>query len=144
MHRVDRAAGGVGRDGGEEGGVEDAEADFLALHVAVGGIDAEFLVDGIAGGLAVPGDQHAGKEQREHRRPHGPAVPLVFHHAAEVVSQRARDREDREHLQEVRERRGVLERMRGVGVDVAAAIRAEHLDRDLRGHRALHDGLRVD
>ncbi len=31
--------------------------------------------------------------------------------------------------------------MRGVGVHIAAAIRAEHFDRDLRSHRSLHDGL---
>ena len=34
--------------------------------------------------------------------------------------------------------------MRGVGVDVTAAVGAEHLDRDLRRHRTLHDVLLVD
>ena len=34
--------------------------------------------------------------------------------------------------------------MRGIGVDIAAAIGAKHFDRDLRSHRALHDSLRVD
>ncbi len=33
---VDGAAGGVGRDCGEERGVGDAEADFLAFHIAAG------------------------------------------------------------------------------------------------------------
>ena len=33
--------------------------------------------------------------------------------------------------------------MRGVGVGVTAAIGAEHLDRDLRSHRTLHDGLGI-
>jgi len=33
--------------------------------------------------------------------------------------------------------------MRGVGVGVAAAVGSEHFDRDLRGHRALHDRLGV-
>ena len=42
---------------------------------------------------------------------------------------------------EVRERGRVLERMRGIGVEEAAAIGAEHLDRDLRGDRADCDGL---
>ena len=41
----------------------------------------------------------------------------------------------------IRERRRVFERMRGIGIDVTAAVRAEHLDRDLRRHRALHDVL---
>ena len=49
MHRVDRAAGGVGGDRGKKRGVKDAEADFLAFHVAVGRGDAEILMDGIAG-----------------------------------------------------------------------------------------------
>ena len=40
-----------------------------------------------------------------------------------------RDREDREHLDEVGERRRVLERVRGVGVEEAAAVRAQFLDR---------------
>jgi hypothetical protein len=38
----------------------------------------------------------------------------------------AADREDREHLDEVGERRRVLEGMGGVGVEEAAAIGAEH------------------
>ena len=31
--------------------------------------------------------------------------------------------------------------MRGIGIGVTAAVGAEHLDRDLRRHRALHDVL---
>ena len=34
--------------------------------------------------------------------------------------------------------------MRGVGVGVTAAVGAQHLDGDLRRHRPLHDGLRVE
>jgi hypothetical protein len=70
-------------------------------------------------------------------------VPLVLHHAAQVVSQAAADGEDREHLEKIRQRVGVLEGMRRVGVRIAAAIGSEHFDGDLRGHRALHDGLFV-
>ena len=66
---------------------------------------------------------------------------LVLHHAPEVIGQPAADGEDGEHLEEVGERRGVLEGVRGVGVRIAAAVGAEHLDGDLRGHRALDDGL---
>jgi hypothetical protein len=49
--------------------------------------------------------------------------------------------EDRDHLHEIRQRRRVLERMRRIGIEEAAAIGAEHLDRDLRGDRAHRDGL---
>ena len=45
------------------------------------------------------------------------------------------------HLHEIRQRGRVLERMRRIGVEEAAAIGAEHLDRDLRGDRADRDGL---
>ena len=38
--------------------------------------------------------------------------------------------------------RRVFVRMRGIGVEEAAAVGAEHLDRHLRGHRPVRDGLR--
>ena len=57
----------------------------------------------------------------------------VFHHAAVCVHESAGDDEDREDLEEIRERRGVLERMRRVGIEEAAPIRAELLDRFLAG-----------
>ena len=50
-------------------------------------------------------------------------------------------REDRDHLHEIRQRRRIFEGMRGVGVEEAAAIGAEHLDGDLRGDRADGDRL---
>ncbi len=83
----------------------------------------------------------AGDEQHAHRGEDRPALTLVAHHAAEHVGHRCAEREDREHLNEVRQRGRVLERMRGVGVEEAAAVGAEHLDRDLRGDRADRDGL---
>ena len=94
-----------------------------------------------AGGFGPVGDGDAGDEQHAHHGEDRPALALVADHAAEHVGQRRADREDRQHLDEVRQRRRVLERMRGVGVEEAAAIGAEHLDRDLRGDRADRDGL---
>ena len=87
-------------------------------------------------------------EDHEHRGEHRPALPRVADHAAERVAERRRDQQDREHLEEIRQRRRVLERMRGVHVEEAAAVRAELLDRDLaRGraerHRLLGDELRL-
>ena len=66
---------------------------------------------------------------------------LVLHHSAEVISESAADGENGEHLEEIRKRRWILERMRRVGVRVTAAVGAEHFDRDLRRHRSLHDVL---
>ena len=45
------------------------------------------------------------------------------------------------HLEEIRKRGRIFERMRRIGVHVSAAVRAKHLDRDLRRHWALHDVL---
>ena len=87
--------------GGEKCGVENPEADFLALHVAVRSGDAEMMMDGIAGRFRPPAKHHAAEKQRQHRRPHRPAVVLVLDHAAEVVSQPAADGEDRQHLDEI-------------------------------------------
>ena len=44
---VDGAAAGVGGDGGEERGIGDAEADFLAFHVAARLQRADLLVDAV-------------------------------------------------------------------------------------------------
>ena len=98
----------------------------------------------IAFSFRPPAKHDSGKAHGKHRRPDSPAVPLIFRFAAQVIRQCAADAQQREHLEKVRERRGVFKRMRGVGVRVAAAVRAEHLDGHLRRHRALHDGLRAD
>ena len=47
-------------------------------------------------------------------------------------------------MKEVGEWRGVFEGVGGVGVEKAAAVGAEHFDRDLGGDGALGDGLGVD
>ena len=94
VHRVDRAARGIGRDGGEERRVEDAEAHFLALHVAIGRIDPELCEVRIARRFEVPADDHAREKDDEHCRPDRPTMALVLDHAAEVPGQAAGDRKD--------------------------------------------------
>ena len=75
-----------------------------------------------------------------------PALAPVADHPAVDGGQRRRDREDQQQLDEVREPGRVLERMRGVDVEEAAAVGAELLDDLLRGDRAgaqrLDDALR--
>ena len=68
-------------------------------------------------------------------------MALVAGHAAEHVGERGTEREDRDHLHEIRQRGRILERVRGVGIEEAAAIGAQHLDRDLGSDRADRDGL---
>ena len=69
------------------------------------------------------------------------ALADVADHLPKVIAQRRRDQQDGQHFQEVGQRRRVLQRMRGVDVEEAAAVGAELLDGDLRGGRADGDGL---
>jgi len=54
--------------------------------------------------MGLPADsahQRSAEKQNHHRRPDGPAVRLVFGHAAEVIRQPAANGEDGQHLQEI-------------------------------------------
>ena len=110
-------------------------------------VSAGALVDSVQQGIAVRlrpvSGRHSGDEQNRHGRPHRPAVAGRSGHAAQRVGESGWDGEDRKHLQEVGERRGVLEGMGAVGVEKSAAVGAQHLDGFLRGDRALRDGLVV-
>ncbi len=134
MHGIHGAARGIGRHRGEQGGTGDAEADLLALHVATGlqgrslVVDAELGDRRIAGGFGPVGRGHAAQEQQAHDGEHRPALALVADHAAEHVGERATDREDQHQLDEIGDGVGVLERMRGIGVEEAAAVGPQHLD----------------
>ena len=147
MHGVDRAAGRIGGDGGEQRRVDDAETHLLAFHVAAGLQRARRLVDvkggerRIARGLGRVDRGDADQEHHAHDSEDGPALPLVADHAAEHVGQAGADGEDQQDLDEVGQRVGVLERMRRVGVEEAAAVGAQDLDDFLRSNRALCDDL---
>jgi len=71
-----------------------------------------------------------------------PALPAVADHFAERDAQRGGDQQDRQNLQEVREGRGILQRMGGVHAEEPAAVGAELLDRDLRRRGTDGDRLR--
>ena len=93
-------------------------------------------MNGIAARFGPVCRTHTAEEQHEHRRPHRPAVFDVARHAAEQVDERRRDHEDRDQRPEVRPRRRVLERMRGVRIEESAPVRTDLLDDLLAGHRA--------
>ena len=150
VHRVDRAVRGGGRRGRPERGVGDAEAHLLALHVAAGlegarlVIDADAAAGGFAALLGELAHTAAGARTKTMVIAASSAQPCRVSPTmrAERVAERGGDQQDRqEHLEEVRERRRVLERMRRVHVEEAAAVRAELLDRDLRGRRPDGQGL---
>ncbi len=92
--------------------------------------------------LGVVGDCDARSKQRRHRGEDGPAVRGGPRHAAEGDGERCGNQEDGEHLEQVRERRRVLKRMRAVRVEEAAAVGAEHLDGFLRSDGTLRNSLR--
>ena len=86
---VDSAAGGVGRDRSEEGGLTDAEPDLFPFHVAAGAtggrrrnLYARLLMNRIASLLGNRGDRSADEEHQRHRREDRPAVLLRTGHAA--------------------------------------------------------------
>jgi len=69
-------------------------------------------------------------------------LTCVADHLAERAAQSGRDQQDRQHLQEIGQRRGVLKRVATVGIEEPAAIGAELLDGHLRSGRSNGDGLR--
>ena len=135
VHRVDRAAGRVGRHRGEQRRGSDAEARFLAFEVPSGLVHRQAAQRGIARCLRRIGDGDARDEQRGHRTKEGPALLLAAGHAPVQVGERAGDGEDQQELEEVAERGRVLERVSAVGVEEAAAVGAQLLDGLLRGDR---------
>ena len=144
---VDRAARGDRRDDVEQGRAGDPEALFLALHVAAGGAvdDARMQPRRVLGGapmrLGDVGDAHRAEEHDHHRRVDRVALAAVAGHPPVHEYERRGDDQHGQHLDEVREPGRVLERVRRVGVEEAAAVGAQLLDRLLGGDRPDRDRL---
>ena len=139
VHGIDGAAGGSRGDHREQSRQRHAEAHLLAFHVRR--IEPEACELRIAGCLGPIGDEDACDEDNAHGGEDGPALTLIADHAAEHIGERGADGEDRHDLEQIGERRRILERVRRVGVEEAAAIGAEHLDGNLRRDRSDGDGL---
>ena len=95
----------------------------------------------IAGGFRPIGGADADNEQDIHRLEQRMALPLIADHAAKGEWQGGRDQQHRENGKDVRPCIGILEWMRGIGIEKAAAIGAELLDRLLAGDRTHGDRL---
>ena len=54
-------------------------------------------------------------------------MALRTRHTTEGIGQPGRNREDQHHFKEIRERRGILKRVRAIGVEKAAAVSSELL-----------------
>ncbi len=105
-------------------------------------IDAELGEQRIAALLVVGSHCHQRQEKNRHGREHGPALARVTDHAAECVSQRGGNQDEAQHLEEIRQRSGILVRVSGVGIQEAAAVGSEFLDRFLGSHRSHGQRLR--
>ena len=89
-----------------------------------------------------PGEQRdRDAEQDRHHREDRAALAPVADDEPKAQRHRERDEQEQEDLEEVGQRRRVLERVRGVGVVEAATVGAELLDRLLAGDRAAGDVL---
>jgi hypothetical protein len=86
-------------------------------------------------------DQESGDKDDRHRHKQSAALSPVADHASEGKHQGDRQNELAPVLQDVRPDARVLERVCGIGVEEAAAIVADQLDRFLAGDRTKGDDL---
>ena len=92
-------------------------------------------------GLEEADPAHGRGPDDDHDRDQGVALPVVPAHLAEGARRGERDEQQEEDDEQVREPVRVLERVRGVGVEEAAAVVAQVLDALHRAHRAAGDRL---
>ena len=69
--------------------------------------------------------------KHQHHPKQTPRMPAVAHHRAECVDQRGWQKQDGEHFDKTRERRGILEWMGAVLAIEPTAVRAQLFDRNL-------------
>ena len=142
-----RAVGRIRRRDRPQRCVGDAVANLLVGHVAAAlAVSLDDVHAGVAQHLraVLLGGQrhrHADDEHREHSGEHHGGVPARTHHPPEHEDLARRNKQDRQHLEEVGQTVRVLERHGRVRVVEAAAVRPELLDRDLRRSRPARDRL---
>ena len=143
VHRVDRAVGGGRRRHRPERRVGDPEADLLALHVSRSRlVHAQRGEHGVASAFRHDGQGEHGERSTTVMAARiaqpclrSPTISPNVRQSEAGISRIASD------LQEVRQRRRVLQRVRRVDVEEPASVGAELLDRHLRGRRADGDPL---
>ena len=164
VHVVDGAGGEGCSDGGEQGGLGDAEADLLALHAAHGLAQANLRQLGVARQLREVAQAQAHHENDAHGHEHGAAlaaedglavgqaaahdgVRLVSQLLAVVIHQAEHDHagagqdHHAQQLGDVGDDGGVLQRGGGVGAQETAAVGTQVLDGDQGGDGAHGDVL---
>ena len=134
MHGHHGAARGRRGHRREQGRGRDAETQLLALHVAQGRVHAQSRQQGVARTFGPGHGHHGGHKDQHHGRQDGPSLPEVSNHPPERETQGRGNQEDRQHLHQVGEGRGVFIRVCRVGIEEAAAIGSQQLDGLLRRH----------
>ncbi len=134
MHRIDRAAGGRGGYYRKEAAGEDAKAALFPLHIG-GAVRPQRQQMRVAVQLGPHHQSGADDKNNRHRPEDGVALTTVAYRITEGEAQCRGDQENGQHLQEVSQRRRVLKRMCGVGIEEAPAVGPQHLDRLLGSDR---------
>jgi hypothetical protein len=133
VHAVDRAVRGRGGGTAAQSAVSClAEADLLALHVALGQVDAQGRQAAGCRPLGPVDDTASERSEHHHHRRQKAQPWRGRRQGAEGEAAGSGDRDgDSISMLKLVERVRVLERVRGVDVEEAAAIGAELLDRFL-------------
>src|SRR3984885_4918795 len=149
VHGIGRAAGCRRGDGGEQRRGDHSQPRLLAFHVPAGLRHGRSLVNAqgcelrIALLFGLDRDRRHHDEDDRHSGEDGPSLARIADHAPKGEAQGGGNQQHRDHLQKIGQGRGILVRMRGIGVEKAAAIGTQHLDRLLRGDGAHAQGLGV-
>src|SRR5208282_1071781 len=137
--------GRVGCNHSCEGRTANAEAHLLAFHVStrlgttISKIDRpEMRIRSLF--KVVNEDQCAAKE-KDHYPVEKPSLSRLANHPAEGVRECRRQEHNRQHLEKVCKRRGVLIGMSSIRVEKTATVRTEILDNLQCGDRALRYDL---
>ena len=137
MHGGDRTAGGGGGGHFKETGAGDTEADLLAFHIAAFDPQLGQLRGAVDFGPLENAKGHHQKQ--EHDRQQRPTLAGIADHAAEGGGETGRDQQNEQDLQQMGERGRILKGMGRVGIEEAAAVGAQFLDRLLGSDRSHGD-----
>jgi len=131
MHRIDGAGAGAGGGSSEKGAHRDAEARFLASILPAAESTPSSVSKGLPAASAI-GDKDPTPSTIDMATAMAP-LPLVADGRPNANTSR-RDDQNRQISSILEKALGFFERMRGIGVEEAAAVGAEFLDRFLARH----------
>ena len=143
VHRVDGTVRGDGRHHTPHGRGRRTDPNLLAFHRAEILRDAHFIDMGIAAHLLRNGYEYTDRKGDEHNAEDTSRQFLTSDIESETPRHGHRNDQNRPAFEHVGKGVGVLERMRGVGSEITAAVGSELLDRHDSRRRSLRDHLLV-